>query len=923
MADSKLNVFNLGSQGVNVDKSPLHLEDGELVSAQNASRDQHGYDGALRKRNGLTKHNTVAANGSILGFANAILGPGPGSGTDDATVYYLSNAAGSWFKSTNSFSTSATITTLAAVDAGVGSVMLNGRLYYASGTGIRVFDGVQDALFSDIDATFMIWLSVAKGTLYASVQIGTDGFVYAVNSVGQLTQIGAALPSSYIPHQLLLHQNDLFATCTKSGSASTIYRIRLDTATTTTAWTLDYTGGVDYSLDGLASLNGLLYMAENTPSVTASKVYQRSTAGVYSAVDTGGASSGADSIIFYQGKLYVHWDHMTGTDSGIRRSSDGTTWATVLTYTPTAVGGLGLLYATNSKIFAIGYAQTKSHYSADGSSWTSFTTASANESSFGFFKASGSGSSFGATSSFIVLQGDNELQLLNQAGTLNDLFIPDGITLDNSRPPRFAIYDKFVVVVNTPSRPLLIDADGIVYPLSLLPPVRSIVIDDDGGAGGLTGNYKALQTFVVRDYTGNIITESDYSPLMETAFAASADTLNAESLNISPDDDSVTGSNIYRTTTDGDTYFSWIEVDGNVLTSSVSDDTPDAALEILAAPTLGTAPNLSLVASWRERIWGVDRADVDFARYSEAGVIYAWPNTNSILIGRKGQDTRGITAFLARRDALGIGRRDSLHQVTGTSNQDFRNVVLSETVGVESQETVIIWNDTAYFLAKTGVYKWNSEGIKSLSDNKVRSWFNTDTYFNRDRFSFAFATVDPIQNTYRLFLASAGSSVEDRWVEYNIGTDTWWGPHKTGEFSPISAGFGTSSSDRYIPLIGSTNGFLWKDQTTRTDGTSTAIDFDITTMRHSGDTPDIDKYWGQPTFFGIAQAAGTLQITPSTGELNAAMDTPLSYRLTLARQRLRRIGVGKHLQLRLRENTAGQDVILTGYEIEYFEVGRR
>ena len=380
---------------------------------------------------------------------------------------------------------------------------------------------------------------------------------------------------------------------------------------------------------------------------------------------------------------------------------------------------------------------------------------------------------------------------------------------------------------------------------------------------------------------------------------------------------------MYRTSAGGTTYFPWIDVDGNTQTQSVSDDQTDASLSLVAAPTLGTCPNLGLVANWRGRLWGVDRADVDYARFSEAGLMYAWPNTNSILVGRAGSDGRGITAFLARRDALGIGRRDSLHQITGTSSSDFRSVVLSENCGVESQETVVVYKDIAYFLAKDGVYQWSAEGIKCISDGKVRSWFMTDTYFNRARFQYAFAGIDPVTNTYRLFLAAAGSSSEDRWVEYDLGSGTWWGPHKTDAFTCVSAGTTTDTSDRAIPLIGSTSGFLWKDQSTPTYDTATAIDFDVTTARHSGDSPDIEKLWGQPTFLGIAQSSGSLTITPSLGELNASIDTSFTYNLAKNRERLRRLGIGKHLQFRLRENTAGQDVILTGYEVPMHEVGRR
>ena len=925
MAEGTIAAYNLGKIGVVVDKSLVHAEDGELTKAQNTIHDKHGSDGGIVNREGLLKDNAVAAAGSILGFVSVPLGPGPGAGTDDALVYYLSNTAGAWFKSTNSFSTSSSVSTLAATANTVDSAMFDGRLYYVSGTTIRVFDGIVDSLHSNVGGSFILGLNATGGSLYVAVQSGSTGFVYAVDAAGRLTQIGAALPSSYLPHFLLLHQNDLYATCTKSGSASTVYRIRVDTATSATAWTLDYTSSVDYSLPSMASFLGLLYLAENTPDTTASKVYQRSTGGTYSAVDTGGSSSGANSLLVYRGKLYAHWDHEATNDSSVRRTSDGSTWADVLTYTPSTAAGLGVLRSTGGKIFALGQDQTLGHYSDSGDSadWTQYTTATAGDAAFGFFNASGTGPAFGATASFVVLQGGTSLQIKNQAGTLITLTMPTGITLDASRPPRFAVFDKYVVLANTPSRPITIDAQGIVRPLAPLPPVKMIELDDDGGAGGLTGDYKARQTFLIRDEAGNIIAESDFSPVMDVAFAASSDTLDAEALNLSPET-SVDGSRIYRTAAGGSTYFNWIDVDGNVLTQSVSDDRSDAALSLVAAPTLGTPPKLSLVASWRERLWGVDRADVDHLRFCETGQPWAWPVANDILIGREGSDARGISALLARRDALGVGKRDSLNQITGTGSRDFRSIVLSEFVGVESQETVVVYKDTAFFLWKDGVYRWDKDGIVCISDKKVRTWFVSDTYFNRDRFQNAFACVDPIRNKYCLFLAAVGSSVEDRWVEYDLDEGTWWGPHKTGAFTPVSAGMTSSSTDRFLRVIGSSNGFLWLNQATRTDDTATDIDMDVDTKRHDGGTPKIDKMFNELTLSLVPQTGGRLQVTPSVGELDAAAKTPsLQAELSESSHAVGRVGLGKSCKLNFRHNGAGRLVQILGYELDFFEVGQR
>ena len=205
----------------------------------------------------------------------------------------------------------------------------------------------------------------------------------------------------------------------------------------------------------------------------------------------------------------------------------------------------------------------------------------------------------------------------------------------------------------------------------------------------------------------------------------------------------------------------------------------------------------------------------------------------------------------------------------------------------------------------------------------VRSWFTTDSYFNRARFPYAFAQVDPIRNKYRLFLAAAGSSSEDRWIEYDLNDQTWWGPHKTGAFSPTCALIVPDANDTLIPMCGSSSGYLWKEQATRTDSTATAIDYDVDAKRHDGKTPDIDKNWLQLSLLSKVQAAGSMSVTPYVGPLSAAAGTAITADMTKGREKLPRLGAGKFCGLNFRQNVVAQDCELYGYELPFYELGRR
>ena len=519
---------------------------------------------------------------------------------------------------------------------------------------------------------------------------------------------------------------------------------------------------------------------------------------------------------------------------------------------------------------------------------------------------------------YTILQGGTSLQSMTTAGALTTLTLPTGVKLDSSLRPRFAVFGRYVVMVNSPTRPLTIDTEGTVRLLCPHAPRTKPTLTT--GTGALTGDYLVRQSFIVLDADGNIIAESEMgTPSLSGAVSAQA--LVVASLDLCTD--TVSATRLYRTTDDGSVYFPWFDLDGNTQTQG-QDDLSDAGLQLVAAPSLGTPPDLVLIAEFRERLWGRSLTDIDYLRYTETGKMYAWPTANTILVPRLGSDDRGITGIIPRRESLLVGRQDRLFQITGTSNTDFRAVKLKENVGIESADSVVVYNDIAYWLADDGVYTASEGGrIESLTAGKVSSWFQTDTYFNRSRFQYAVGRVDPLRNKYQLLLSNTGDSTDNRWIEMDLTDHTWWGPHKTDDFTPSWMGVWLDSNGLTVPALGSTTGFIYKDQATRTDGTATAIDLDVDTKFHDGNTPDIHKSFLEPTVISRIQAAGTLTMTPYVGGLDASAGTAISVDMTLGRQRLRRLGDGRFVRFNLRHTTAGQDVELYGIEIPWFERGRR
>jgi hypothetical protein len=519
---------------------------------------------------------------------------------------------------------------------------------------------------------------------------------------------------------------------------------------------------------------------------------------------------------------------------------------------------------------------------------------------------------------FTLFQAATSLQFMKTDGTLTTLTLPTGVNIDSSKRMRATVFGRYAIVVNSPTRPLMVDADGVVRVLCPIPPGTPPTVSGVN-SGALSGTYKTRYSYIVRNGANAIIAESPMSP-ESAAVTIASKKLRVSDLLLSTD--TINAVRIYRTTTGGSTYFPWIDLDGNVQTAT-EDDLADATLDTVAAPVLGAPPLLTLIGEFRERLWGVSSTDPDAVYYTETSKPWSWPGTNRIVIPKEGADDRGVTAVLTRKENLAIARQNRTVQIVGDSTANFRVVKLSEDVGVEAADSVAVHKDAIFFLGKTGLYVWNSDGISPLCEGKTQSWFTTDTYFNRSRLKYAVGRFDPLSGKYQLLLSAAGSSNLDRWIEYDVKDQTFWGPHKTEDFTPTWMTTMLDSNTLPLPVIASSAGFFYKEQATRTDGASTGIALDVDGKFHDMNTPDIEKYFGQPALISKIQAAGTLSVTPYVGGLDAAAGTAISADMTLGRERLPRLGTGRMVKLNFQHSTAAQDIELFGYELEFHELGRR
>ncbi len=72
------------------------------------------------------------------------------------------------------------------------------------------------------------------------------------------------------------------------------------------------------------------------------------------------------------------------------------------------------------------------------------------------------------------------------------------------------------------------------------------------------------------------------------------------------------------------------------------------------------------------------------------------------------------------------------------------------------------------------------------------------------------------------------------------------------------------------------------------------------------------------------ESSGALTVTPKVGRLDASAQAAISHSLITGRERLRILGNGPLVQLRMRHNTVNLSATIHGYEIDpVFENGRR
>lgn len=386
-----LKGYNLGEKGVNVAKSPIHLEDGELVNAQNAEFYQEAGRGAIRKRPGLQAINgSSALAGSVAGIIGVPLVPpsqrliiyGRGNGTAaDANV---SNDAGAsvaamTLRPSTGLSFRGRKTDLSGTIPSASSyrspiTSLNGVAYYTaprestdsrpgrivalqpnypqtSPPSARLTELVQ---FPNASGVEHLWTT--RGVLYAIVKgtVAGSNFVYRVDPLtGQAAMIGVGTvfaTGTEDPFSGIGYLGKLWiGTSRSSASTGRIYSAR----ETDASWTLERTAGAGlHTYTSMAVYKGNLYAATCAVAGTSALIETRTPAGVWSTSLTAPSNATVnyfDALIVFNDELYAFFQRPSA-DICEAYKFDGTSW--------TSDEDLSALISSTASPFVSGAART-------------------------------------------------------------------------------------------------------------------------------------------------------------------------------------------------------------------------------------------------------------------------------------------------------------------------------------------------------------------------------------------------------------------------------------------------------------------------------------------------------------------------------------------------------------------------------------
>lgn len=373
----KINVFNLGANGVDLVKSPLHIADGAWRQLTNAEFNPDHAQGGVKKRGSLTAVNATPLAGAVRALVNVPLPLDSDvflmlAMNADETETFKASEDGAAFTDVDA----ATMPRILQDPIAVGSLATNPNwrmasyrraLYYPGDDYVRNpdanFTNPPLLVRTDIGTTYELFrvppnptdptgscisitdMIVQNGLIYfgthdsGGVSPDAKGRVLSFNPVnGVITEVGNRFGDGVgentagFPMCFASYQGRLF--CGTYGiSGNNLGKIYSIIAGVDDTWVLDFTAALHNGyITTMAAYGGKLYAGTDSDTSGTALIKVRAEDGTWSTTFTAPAAqvSQFDGLIVYDGNLYCAWRGGALLADCLIKRFDGSSWTTAL-----------------------------------------------------------------------------------------------------------------------------------------------------------------------------------------------------------------------------------------------------------------------------------------------------------------------------------------------------------------------------------------------------------------------------------------------------------------------------------------------------------------------------------------------------------------------------------------------------------------